>query len=146
MLKTINYLESIFHDKFLITADDTPMNIINFQYANNFSNIYLPGYLYIMRKNSASNLGENKKQNYILYHNYLLYFKFFFKYMKDYNKNDEFLYQEIKMNYELILKMKKILKNEVIKLFDEIVNANITYCFKCLIDDISRKFKECEKT
>lgn len=146
MLKTINYLESIFHDEFLITADDTPMNIINFQYANNFSNIYLPGYLYIMRKNSASNLGENKKQNNILYHNYLLYFKFFFQYMKDYNKNNEFLFQEIKINYELILKMKKSLKNEVIELLDEIFQANITYCFKCFLENISRQFKECEKT
>ncbi len=66
--------------------------------------------------------------------------------MKDYNKNNEFLFQEIKINYELILKMKKSLKNEVIELLDEIFQANITYCFKCFLENISRQFKECEKT
>ena len=41
LLKSINYIEKEFHNKFLITADDTPINIMNFQFANNYSKINL---------------------------------------------------------------------------------------------------------
>ena len=35
-------------------AEDTIMNIINFQFANNYSNVNIPGYLYNKRNESIS--------------------------------------------------------------------------------------------
>ena len=35
LINTIKYIESFFHNFYLIAADDTPLNILNFHYANN---------------------------------------------------------------------------------------------------------------
>ena len=45
MTKTVEFIEVDFHNHYLIASDYIPMNIINFYFANNFSNIILPGYL-----------------------------------------------------------------------------------------------------
>ena len=54
ILKTINYIEIDFNNQYLITADDISLNMINFHFAKNYSNINLPGYLYNIRLNSMS--------------------------------------------------------------------------------------------
>ena len=41
-------------NKFIITADDMIINIIIYQFAQNYSNIELPGHLYTIRKVSMS--------------------------------------------------------------------------------------------
>ena len=38
-----------------ITSDDIFMNIVSYNFANNYSNIELPGYMYNIRKISMSN-------------------------------------------------------------------------------------------
>ena len=141
MLKTIYYLETIFHDKILITADDTPMNIVNFQFANNYSNIKVPGYLYIIRKNSASNIGNSKKQNKILYNNYFLYHKFLFKYIRDFNKSEEFLSSDLKSNYQFLFFLEGKDKKEAIIFFDEIIKKNISYKLTSILLNITEKYK-----
>jgi len=70
LTKAIKYIEIDFHDKYLITADDTPLNIISFNFANNYSNINLPGYLYNVRKNSMSNGSNGIKHDIIVSVNY----------------------------------------------------------------------------
>ena len=60
MLNTIDYIEKEFHNKFLITADDTPISIIACNFAKNYSNINIPGYLYNVRRKSMSR-GNNGK-------------------------------------------------------------------------------------
>ena len=65
LLNSIDFIENDFHDKYLITADDTPINILNFNFAKNYSNIYLPGYLYNIRAHSMSNGKNGKEHNYI---------------------------------------------------------------------------------
>ena len=76
MLKAINYVDRIFKSNFLITADDTPINVMVFNFAKNFSNLKIPGYLYIIKKVSMSR-GENIKElEKIRGYNYLLYFEF----------------------------------------------------------------------
>ena len=82
MLKSINYLNNdYFRNQFLIAADDTPLNILAFHFANNYSNINLPGYLYNLREDgmSSDNKG-NIKHDIILSYNFLLYFKFLYNY------------------------------------------------------------------
>ena len=79
--KSINYLNNdYFRNQFLIAADDTPINILIFQFAKNYSNIKVPGYLYLLRDGGMSK--DNKgdiKHDIILSYNFLLYFQFFYK-------------------------------------------------------------------
>ena len=106
LIKTIKYIDNVFHNIFLITTDDTQMNILNFQYANNYSNINLPGYLYNIRKNSMSRTDNGKKHDLLVCYNYLLFFKLFFKYIKDFKKDINFLFYDLKIGSFYILKFK----------------------------------------
>ena len=74
MLKSLNYVEQFFKSGFLITADDTPMNIMAFHFAQNYSNINIPGYLYTKRIISMSR-GQNKELDQIRGYNFLLYYQ-----------------------------------------------------------------------
>ena len=94
MIKAVNYVEKIFKSKFLITADDTPINIMVFNFAKNFSNIKIPGYLYIKRNISMSRGKNIKELDKIRGYNYLLYFKFLFTYVKEFKKDINFFLKE----------------------------------------------------
>ena len=135
LTKAIKYIEIDFHDKYLITADDTPLNIISFNFANNYSNINLPGYLYNVRKNSMSNGSNGIKHDIIVSVNYLLYFKLFYRYIKDYKKDLNFLYYDIKVSLKYLLKIKKLNVLEYIPIIKKF--------FKCIISEknISKEFK-----
>ena len=61
MIKAVNYVEKTFKSRFLITADDTPLNIMVFNFASNYSNIKIPGYLYI-KKNISMSRGQHIKE------------------------------------------------------------------------------------
>lgn len=87
LINSINYIENDFHDKYLIAADDTPINILNFNFAKNYSNIYLPGYLYILRAHSMSNGKNGNQHDKIVSINYLLYFKLLYRYIKNFRKD-----------------------------------------------------------
>ena len=145
ILKTINYIEKVFHNEYLITADDTPINIINFNFANNFSNINLPGYLYNIRKNSMSRIDNGKIHDLIVSYNYLLYFKLFYKYIKDFKKNLNFLFYDLKISYNYILKIKELNGTKyfpiALDFFTEIIqNNNISNEFLFFIKDLQMHF------
>jgi hypothetical protein len=105
-IKTINYIEKEFHNKFLVASDDTPINMIYFQFANNYSNIFIPGYLYNIRKNSISNKFTDNNHLKIICINYLLYFKLFYRYIIDFNKDLNYLYYDLKAFSIYILRLK----------------------------------------
>ena len=44
-IKTNTYIGKDYYNKILVTSDDMMINIISYQFANNYSNINLPGYL-----------------------------------------------------------------------------------------------------
>jgi glycosyltransferase involved in cell wall biosynthesis len=124
LIKSIKYIEKSFHNHYLITADDTPINILNFHLANNYSNIKLPGYLYNIRKKSESRFNDDNKHNILVSYNYLLYFKFLYKYQKDYKKNIKILFYELKKFYRVLfifknLKVKKYLVIICIYIFEK---------------------------
>ena len=77
-MNSIEYIEKFFHNSFVITADDIPINMQNFNFAHNYSNLKLPGYLYNVRKNSMSRIGAIKKNDIIISYNFLLFYKFFY--------------------------------------------------------------------
>lgn len=135
--KTINYLNNdYFKDQFLIAADDTPLNILSFQFANNYSNINIPGYLYILRENgmSSDNKG-NIKHDIILSYNFLLYFKFFYKYVTKFNKDINFFLYDFRPFSVYLLKMKDLNATDFIP-------STIKFCYQIIKNNISEDFQK----
>ena len=128
LIKSIEYVDVDFHNQYLITADDTPLNIMCFNNANNYSNINLPGYLYNIRRNSMSRFNNDNKHNIIVIINYLLYYKFFNRYIKDFKKDINFLYYDLRLFIPILLKLKDyklLLYNSILfSLIKEIINNN----------------------
>ena len=94
-IKTKNYIGGEYYNEYIIVADDMLMNIITYQFANNFSNINLPGYLYLIRNISMFRGGGDEIKE-IRAINFFLYFKIFYKYIKDYKKDVNILFPEMK--------------------------------------------------
>jgi len=141
LIKAINYIEKDFHKKFLVAADDTPINMINFQFANNYSNIFLPGYLYSIRKKSITNDINEDNHLKIVSINYLLYYKLFYRYIKDFNKNLDYLYYDIFTFSPYLLNLKKLKVDEFLhdslKFFNKIINdKTISNNFKNFINKL----------
>jgi len=121
ILKSIEYIgEEYYFNNNLIVADDTFLNIINFHFAKNYSIIRIGGYLYNVRSSSMSNgfisINHRIKQNI----SYFFYFKLLYKYIKDFEKDRNFLYNEININKKRIIEFKKLHINdylEKVKLF-----------------------------
>ena len=57
------------------------MNIINFQFANNYTNINFPGYLYNIRKKSISHKNFGPDYDIQISVNFLLYLTLLYKYI-----------------------------------------------------------------
>ena len=146
IVDSFNYLNNdCFHKQFLIAADDTPVNILVFHFAHNYSNINLPGYLYNLRNEGMSSYDKgNVKHNIILSYNFLLYFKFFYKYIINYNKDINFFFYEFKAFSVYLLKLKDLNASEyipiVIKFFEEINRRNIPETFKTFINKLLEYF------
>ena len=146
LMKSIEYLEKFFHNSFLITADDTPINIQNFNFAHNYSNLKLPGYLYNVRKNSMSRIGAIKKNDIIISYNFLLFYKFFYKYIKEFNKDLNYLLKDLKLTYSYILKIQNLdgrnYISEAIDFFIQIINDNVSLEFKNFSENIVSELKK----
>ena len=134
LFNSIEYTEKSFHNLYLIAADDTPLNILNFNLANNYSNIKLPGYLYNIRKKSMSRINIHNNHDLIVSYNFLLYFKLFYKYIKDFKKELNFLFYDLTITYIYLLKLKDLKANEYIL-------KTIDFLNEIIRNDISTKFK-----
>ena len=145
-IQSSNYIGNNYYNKYIITSDDIILNIILYQFSNNYSNINLPGYLYIKRKVSMSR-GGGKKLKQLRAKNYFEYFGLFYKYIKDFNKDINILFYEM-MNLErFILKIKetnmtKYIKSQLI-LMEKIINENIlSDDFENYLKNLSFYFKK----
>ena len=123
MIKYIGY--EYYHNFVVITSDDMIMNILTYHYASNYSNIELPGYLYNIRRKSMSRgeVGiELKKLRTI---NYFLYFTTFYRYIKEFKKDRNFLYYELRDLGHFMVYIKECnltdYKNKAINFFNEIL-------------------------
>ena len=134
-LKVDEYIGKEYYDSFVITADDMIMNVIAYQYAQNYSNIILPGYLYNIRKVSMSRGEGGIKLKEIRTINHYMYFSLFYKYIKDFNKDRNFLFYEMKdLNHYILyikdLNMKQYIFKEIEFLKVLMRDANISEEFK----------------
>lgn len=146
LIRSINYLEKEFKSNFLIAADDTPINLINFQFANNYSNIFLPGYLYFLRKNSMSNKIIDNNHLKIVCMNYLLYFRLLYRYIKDFNKDLNYFYYDFVSFSPYLFTIKELNISEYIPKAKEfvnniIINKNIPKKFNSFINKLIFYFR-----
>ena len=146
LMNSIKYIEKFFHNSFLITADDTPINILNFNYAHNYTNLKLPGYLYNVRKNSMSRIGTIKKKDIIISYNFLLFYKFFYKYLKDFKKDLNYLFEDLKLTYSYILNIQNLdgrnYISKAIDFFIQIINDDVSLDFKNFSEIILSELKK----
>ena len=140
IINSINYLNNdYFKNQFLIAADDTPLNILAFQFANNYSNIIIPGYLYVLRNKGVSRLEkENNQHNKIISYNFLLYFKFLLRYVKKFKKDINFFFYDLSRFSYFLMKLKEINATEylpmTIEFFEKLNERDIPIKFKPLIN------------
>ena len=145
-LKVDKYVGKEYYDAFVITADDMLMNIIVYQYAQNYSNIILPGYLYNIRRVSMSRGEGGFKLKKVRTINHYLYFSLFYKYIKDFNKDRNFLMYEMQdlNHYVLYIKdldMKKYIAKEIDFLKSLLKDKYVKKDFRKYIKDTLAYFK-----
>ena len=129
------YIGDEYYNSFVITADDMIMNNIIYQFARNYTNINLPGYLYIIRKVSMSRGNGGLALKYIRAYNHLFYFKLFYKYLNEYNKDKNFLFYEMTDLHRFIINIKE--SNNTLYITNQ-----IDFLKKILKDNnISKEFK-----
>ena len=139
------YIGEEYYNDYIITTDDMLLNIITYQFATNYSNINLPGYLYIRRNNSMSRGGEDELKK-IRIINYYTYFKMFYKYLRDYNKDIHFLFYEMKSLQGQILGIKNYNLTSYIpkqlNLIESIIQENaLSNEFEAFLQNLSSFFR-----
>jgi glycosyltransferase involved in cell wall biosynthesis len=95
-MKMHNWIGLNYYNRFIITADDMFMNIVVYQYAQSYSNIILPGYLYNIRKVSMSRGEGGLELKKVRTINHYYYFKLFYRLIKEFKKDRNYLFFEMK--------------------------------------------------
>ena len=103
-------------------AEDTMMNVVNFFFAKNYTNINIPGYLHIRKKKSIS-IGYIGKQHRIRQNiSFLLFFNFLYRYIKDFKKDINFIYYEIKHFRKRLFEFKTLKINNYLNVLKDLLN------------------------
>jgi glycosyltransferase involved in cell wall biosynthesis len=122
------YIGLDYFNDFVITSDDMAMNLIIYHFANNYSNIYLPGYMYNIRSVSMSHGDGGIELKKIRAMNYLLYFKILYRYIKEFKINRKILLNELKSLKRFIYSIKDnnmtFYENHTKNFLNEILNDN----------------------
>ena len=141
VFKKINkYIGKEYYDSFVITADDMIMNSIAYQYADNYSNILLPGYLYNIRNVSMSRGEGGIKLKKIRTINHYQYFFILYKYIKDFKKDRNFLMYEMKdlnhyVRFIKDLDIKEYIPKEIEFLNNLLEDPKVKYNFRKYITE-----------
>ena len=129
LLESIKYIgKDYYYNSYIIVVEDTLLNIMNFQFANNYTNINLPGYLYNIRENSVSHNKENEKNLIIESISFYFYWKLFLKYIEEFDKDINYFYYEFKIHSYYLLNFKtydiKEYLEKSINMLNIIINHN----------------------
>ena len=129
LLKSYDYLGEDFYNELIITAEDTLVNIINLQYANNFTFTNYTGYMYNMREESITRGNKDIKQRILFHENYLLYLKKLHTFIQDYNKDRNYLFYELKVTNDhltMLYSFNSSKKEDINKFYEGILEDNNT--------------------
>ena len=124
LLNSIEYTGKDYYNKFFITAEDTIINLISLHFAKNYSNINLPGYMYNIRKVSMTHGVSEFHKKILFCYNHLLYLKKLYIYIKDFNKDRNYLNYELLEINKILLRLNKLskkYKNEIMQFYNEII-------------------------
>jgi glycosyltransferase involved in cell wall biosynthesis len=128
ILKAIKYIGDFYYNnENIIIAEDTLLNIVIFNFAKNYTNLNIPGYLYNIRKSSISHLNDENDYLRKKSISFFLYYFLFYRYIKDFDKDRNYLYYDLKafglyiLNLEKYNSTKHYLKKAKI-MFKEILN------------------------
>jgi glycosyltransferase involved in cell wall biosynthesis len=144
LLKSIKYIgEKFYLNSYLNYAEDTIMNILNFHFAKNYTNINIHGYMYNVRNNSISRFTNETKKRYILNSGIYYYLKLLYKYIKEFNMDRQLLYLELELFNKQINFLKEndphFFKKKMKKLFDAITeDNNASNNFKSYIKNLTK--------
>ena len=132
LLNSINYIGKDFYsNSYLNYAEDTIINILNFHFAKNYTNINIHGYMYNVRLNSISRFTNDTKKRYVLNSGIYYYLKLFYKYLKEFNIDRYLLYLEFELFNKQILFLKMndptFFNNKMGLIFNEI---NVKFLFE----------------
>ena len=83
------------------------MNIAIFNFAKNYTNLNIPGYLYNIRKSSISHLNDESDYLRKKSISFFLYYFLFYRYIKDFDKDRNYLYYDLKAFGLYILNLEK---------------------------------------
>ena len=145
LMKSIEYIGKDYFKKFFVTAEDTIINLISFHFAQNYSNINFPGYIYNIREKSMTR-GNRTIENEILFcYNHLLYFKKFYAFIKNFNKKRKILFYELldlNKRLELLNYLTKNKKEEILNFYKELLNDKYSFSqFKKVVKIFSLNIK-----
>ena len=146
-LKMHEFIGLDYFNDFVITADDMAMNLIIYHFANNYSNIYLPGYMYNIRQVSMSHGDGGDRLKQIRAINYLLYFKIIFKYIRKFKISRNILFHELRNLRRFIYFIKDYnmtIYENLTKIFlNEILNDNFAdKIFKSFVVELLLYFEK----
>jgi glycosyltransferase involved in cell wall biosynthesis len=135
-----------YFNNFVITADDMAMNVISYHFANNYSNIYLPGYMYNIRPVSMSHGEGGVQLKQVRAINYLLYFKILYRYIKLFEINRRILFNELRNLKRFIYSIKddnlNIYRNSMRCFLNEILSDNfVDKIFKTFVVELLLYFE-----
>ena len=131
VLKSIKYIgNSYYNNYYIVVVEDTLFNIILFNFANNYTNLKMPGYLYNKRKSSISRSNNEdllRKKSISFY----LFYQLFYRLIKDFDKDRNILYYELQPFENYLLNLgkynnTKYFVNKTKILINEIINDNKT--------------------
>jgi glycosyltransferase involved in cell wall biosynthesis len=148
LLKTIKFIDTENNKKLHFNyGEDTIMNVLNFQFAINYSNIYVPGYMYNIRKISISHSNLGTENDIIICQNFFIYFKLFYKFIKYFNKNENYFLFELSKYQNYLIKLKESNSTEyileAILFFNDVIRENnISHNLRSLIINLSKIFNE----
>lgn len=141
-LNTINFIGT---NIYFNLAEDTIMNVLNFQFASNYSNINIYGYIYNIRKKSITHGNMGKEHEITNCKSVFIYLKSLYKYIKYFNKNTNYLLYELKEMEYFFIKIKyynlTYLLFDIKKYFNDILNdVNSSYNLKNLVINFSTTY------
>lgn len=146
--KSINFLRSrIYENEHFDFAEDTIINILNFEFASNYSNLDLIGYMYNIRKDSMSHSNKKEETYLKMGYNMFLFYKLFFIYIKSFNKDLNYLYFDLRafdyyLNYIKIYNSSFLKRKEIIKFYKTLLKEKyISFGFQKYIKKFIRNFK-----
>lgn len=141
-LKSINYIgKDYYQNHYIIIIEDTLLNLINFHFARNYTNIIFPGYMYNIRKYSITNSKQTIDHLVKKCISFYLFYQLLLRYIKEFNKDRNYLFYDLLLYKNELINIKKYnvrsyLKNVTNFLIDIMNDNNTSIKFKYFIKDI----------